>query len=249
MSLDQAGTTFGTWTDAEIASGEAGTTTLFEKLVQDLIAAANILNASIDTPWSGDDIRIHFGNPVSAYPLLTTYDPGTGTIVHDMDNHLYTLTTGGATDFVAIYTLATRRMDTVPTVFEMRIKNSAFSATVLPVIGFSADPTNNNHHGGAAAWFEKGTNSNTWLCKTISGGTIRTSTDNQAGNYVGWDILKIDFTATSAKFYINGTLVATHTATLPVDVPLYGMVKHGGTTGTVKVDDLTWKQTTNPVSA
>jgi hypothetical protein len=112
----------------------------------------------------------------------------------------------------------------LPMKFRYRIQpitaNTNFNtASVKVVIGMVSvntaliDPDNNS------IWFEHtpGTNSNNWRCRTKnSSGTTSTDTNIPV---VSADLtpteFRIDYDGTSAKFYIDRTLVATHTTNLP----------------------------------
>lgn len=242
MALDQNDVTFATWADAEIAAGVAGRTSLFEKLVQDLIVAKNLISSVLDVPWADDDIREHFELDFPALNKLSE-----SACVHNADGHYQQVQVVGATA-AWFQTVGTRRADRVPTFLKARVKAEEFSANCLPYVGFSVDPTADHPGVSAGAWFEKGGTSNTWLAKTRSSSTDRTTTDLLAGNYTAWDVLGVDFGASSVKFYINDALVATHTVSLPTSVALYGMVRAEGTNKSIYCDYFTWKQTTNPVS-
>lgn len=88
--------------------------------------------------------------------------------------------------------------------------------------------------------YDRATDGDFWTCKTAnSGGTTKTVTAvaPTAGAY---QTLSVFFTTTSVKFYIAGTLVATHTLTIPVDnlcAPKLRIVKTVGSTARRLVTD------------
>lgn len=254
MALDQNGSTFGAWTDAEIAERVRFGQSKFEKIIQDLIAAKNNLN-TLNNDWSlGSDIRDHFSDRppnVGTFPqkgLWQTRAALDSDLQASFDGHFITLVT--ASTFTSIDSGVGRRIDQVETAFEARAKISAHGSTISPFLGFTNLATANHVSapGSNGVWFERGTNANTWKCRSRSGGADQTTTDNQAGNYVNWDVLRIAFTVASAKFFINGTLVATHTLNLPITVGQLGFVQHSTSAGDTKVDYAHFVATENAVS-
>lgn len=164
---------------------------------------------------------------------------------HDEDNHLMTM---GAAGDDAIWTRQSRRADRVESILEARVKVSVFGATTLPKIGFGPSTSVGPTTSVDACWFEKGTNANTWKCLTRSGGSIRTTTDDQAGNYIGWDILKIEYLTAGCAFYINGTKVITHIIVLPDTVALGGFCLCNGSSGNLKSDWFSFRAIADSVS-
>jgi hypothetical protein len=64
------------------------------------------------------------------------------------------------------------------------------------------------------------TAANQWDCITTGGGTS-TTTGSGVGCRNAWQRLKCTYDGSSARFYINGTLVATHTTNLPLGTQMY----------------------------
>lgn len=250
MALDLNGTTITPLTDAEIAERVRFGQAKWEKLAQNQIAAKNLLD-TIQNAWSnGSDVEDHFADPPPTTGSQRKGEWGTrDTAGHDEAGHFAEIGNGGNTRG-SIETPHKRRIDRVETVFEAGVRVSAHLAAIPTFAGFTSDPTATHAISPAAdgAWFERGSNVNTWKCVSRSGGNDRTVTDNQAGNYVTWDELRIEFTVASVKFFINGTLVATHTSILPVAVLLAGWLEKDPSSGQMDVDFARFVASENAVS-
>ncbi len=253
MALDQNGSSFGSWTDAEIAERVRFGQGKWEKLIQDLIAAKNLI-ATFNNPWSrNDDVWDHFtrDETTRAGYQLNRANSGTPSYALDIPGHFLTLIAqAGET---SIFTVASRRIDRIATVFETRAQVIAHDPDVSPFAGFTISETANHRASPPSdgVWFERGSNANTWKCRSRSGGADQTTTDNQAGNYVTWDVLRIELAIGSAKFFINDTLVATHSVNIPTAVLLHGFVqveRSGAPTTEFDIDFFSWSASENAVS-
>lgn len=83
--------------------------------------------------------------------------------------------------------------------------------------GFSVIVSINDQNDGCYFRYVDNVNSGNWQCVTASGGTrttTNTSTSGYTGTYQRFRI-EINTDATEVKFYINDSLVATHTTNIP----------------------------------
>jgi len=184
--------------------------------------------ALVFSAWTrGDDVWDHFSQLPDTTP--ERYQVGRvnngSTIAHDEDNHFVKIgSSGTSTAGGTIYCAPRRRADRVPMIFEARVRMTEHSANATPYFGCLSHIAFSGALNGVM--FQRGTNANTYKAVTVESGTVRETTDNQSGNYTSWDILKIVFDDTDANFYINSSLVATHTLTLPTTVLLYGACRY-----------------------
>lgn len=233
MSIDPNAQAITKWNPGDVISeGRIGFSKI-EQLLNNDNAAANLLARTFNA-WSlGSDVYDHFDRDVDANNWWIEKNASAGSITHDELAHLLDFSPTG-TAICRVNSRSKRRVDRVPSFVEARIKNGAFTTDRTPIVGFVDDVTTNINSGSPpnnGVWFERGTNSNTYKARSRSSSTDRTTTDNLAGNYTGWDILRVEFD-TEARLYINGTLVATHTVTLPTTTGLFGVAASHRTTGT-----------------
>lgn len=229
MALDPTGLTVVQYSDADIAERTAFGQVKFERMAQNFIALTNLINQTRN-PWAlGSDAWDHFADALTTTGGRGQFTRTVAGQTHSPQDHLYSLTSAGE-----IRSTSNRRIDRVPSIFETRVKFSAFS-TSLPFIGLfdatSAPDANTDNYAG----FRKGTNTNTYKVVTRSSDTDRTTTDNLAANYTGWDTLRIEARTGAYTFYINGTLVATHTTSLPNSAIMYAFIS-GASSATLDVD-------------
>ena len=261
MALDQNSRVIPGWVDAEVAERVRFGQSKFEKIAQGLIAANNSIN-TIKNAWAkGTDIWDHFATLPQDVNLRhgewgakRSGSSGTVTVV-ELDHYVRLGIGTPAANISAshVWSPHKRRIDRVASDMTARVRVSSWGfALARPGIGFTSDHTvevNAATPPADGAWFEIGTNANTWKCITRSGGAVQTTTDFQAGNYTSWDDLKVEFLVASVKFFINDTLVATHTSNLPTAVGLTAFVNvTGAGTEDVELDLAVLEATENAVS-
>jgi hypothetical protein len=179
-------------------------------------AQKNLVDAITNAWIRGSDFWDHFDqDPAGVHPRITEV----GNVAHSAATHLLTITGAASAVEASIYSKASRQGDQVNYVYETRVKQSVFSTNVNPFIGMTSDPTADHNLSLPAdgAWFQRGTNANTWKAVTRSGGVERTATDNLAANYIGWDVLRVEVYDAKVDFWINGSLATSHTVLPPVD--------------------------------
>jgi hypothetical protein len=122
-------------------------------------------------------------------------------------------------------------------IFESLIATSLSTPTqrFRTLHGFGSTFANLSDGDGAFFTYDEGGTANgtaaspNWQCITTSG-TVRTLTTTTTAVTTAWNKLRIEGNAagTSVAFYINGTLVATHTTNIPTATSTrYFMVKQG----------------------
>lgn len=235
-----------TMTQAEFAEGAPAPKELGERLGSNLEYLERQRLLQVNAWTKGSDVWDHFAQEAPEYDdqirdvgashvalsiqrlARVVQDGGT----HDEANHKYNLGLGGG-----VWVVGGRRADVVESIFECRVKLSAYASSV-PAVGLFTRSSGKIEGLSSTdgAWFRRGTNTNTWKLITKSGNVIRTTTDNQPGNYIGWDILKIEYLTAGCAFYINGTKVFTHTVSLPDTAVLLGGCENGTASPTMDVD-------------
>lgn len=123
--------------------------------------------------------------------------------------------------FGGIYTFNQFSYSTFSVKQTYRLKLDDFSSywsggTLAFNCGLGVTPTNSEPATGVYFLIDGSVNSTNWLCCTANGGT-RTRTNSSTAFAVNRSIIElgIEADASSAKFYINGSLVATNTTNLP----------------------------------
>jgi hypothetical protein len=221
MTLDTASTTFQSWTQAEVNDRKRWGQDKWEKLAQNQHVFNNLIE-TLDNAWArGSDCYDHFASaPKSGTTLAQKGDfYSDDNITHLQAGHKVKLYGGNSVNHGGVVAMSRFEADNVESLFETRAYLSAHDAAVSPYIGYVSALDDTTPTDGA--YFVRGTNTNTWKCVTRSSSTDQTTTDNQAGSYVDWDKLRIEFRVASVKFFINDTEVASHTLNLPTSVLMY----------------------------
>lgn len=217
MTIPANPTVYIDWDDGDADEGEGISVADFEQLATNQRYFASLLALESSAWRRGTDVHEHFDRPGDLATILTRDYPHisliSGAPVITAGEHFVVLASG-----YALQTRASRRADRVPSIVEARVKMSSSSAGPI-LVGFAgggATSIVNILINGTSVAFQRGTAASTYKALTVVSGVTQETTDNIAGNYTGWDILRVQFEVAQALFYVNANLMATHTIALPV---------------------------------
>jgi len=180
---------------------------------------ANSLLSPALLPPCMDKYSNHLG-AVDNYTQTTTV--GNGTAVTDAGFHVMDLKSGtGVTGYALFQTKSTWLAGTKPHVGNIRLRTivSGAGGTRFSYIGFVQSLTTTGvtqraafYYSGAGNWYAETKNAAGDESTTVTVGVL--------------DLLTIVLTSSSAKFYVNGSLVATHTTYIPTVGLRFGANAH-----------------------
>jgi len=199
-------TTHLTVTEAELLEGQNFDEALATKLGsnQEYSEAQRLLQVNAWT--KGSDKYTHFSEAV---PEGIDLVGGS----HNSLNHYREL---AATNDRAVFSQG-RHASTVESACEFRVECSAHTANLEMIIGFSGNPTALVDN----CVFVRGSNANTYKAQTWAGSDLKSEEDNIAANYIAWDVLIVQFFVAGVKYFVNGSLVATHDTALPTTIKMF----------------------------
>ncbi len=216
-----------------LASNNAGAAVNFSAGTKDVfVTLPATIAAEYDYLWRTrrDAYHVKTAGANAALTVGQTAPVGTGTsaAVGDADGDWLDITTtttlGNTVGYITAFTVM--RRDWEPEMV-LRIKTPADITSLGYWLGlFSASPDNAADpaiHLAAFRYYTSTDGTAFWRCATKDGTTINVTTTTVAITVNTPYTLRVDCrVAANVKFYINGTLVATHTANLPTATTLLG---------------------------
>ena len=154
---------------------------------------------------------------------VETYSSGSGSSSHDVTNHEQDLSSGVGIGAGTIQTVEQYTPGTKSIICEFIVNNvsKGSGGTVRAIhVGFRDDFENIS--GAPYALIQYNYDTDEWRTHSYVSG----SETNVISDIVSGDILKINLTTSSIKFYVNDSLVATHTSQLPTAVMNIGARVH-----------------------